>query len=532
MSVTNTKSIILRGGIVGVALALGIFVACAKKGPPRPTCQDVSDAGADGPNLPPYTTVSTDARPIEAFGMESDPGPQCTDCRQDDAVEIMAVSDFEEAFAPAWFKYGEPGVFIDPLQSGEPITDAGAPVVGASPPQPWWGLQVSTLADLPGGERCGSKYALHMLGGPFTSWGGGYVTRHFTVRGEYMTRCSPDGSQCFCKNGPAPMVDAGPNTENGLGLRPKFMPDGVMNADEATGCIFWASPVAGQPSLLGVDLSDFDGITFWARRGPSGQSSLRVALVDDSVSTDLALFRERQAYNEGIPLDESGANCRRTVECCEQCREMEYNKYVPGVDGGAAAHCEPAAVDKRCHVEGERLPYCREIPGDAGPQMFNYGTGCGPFPEAGVEVDAGDPCWTGSTGAQTVWNDWDDDFELCCPPTMENEDPADRNGDPRYGGTECKPYVFNYDQSSGSYCYHDGEILPEKNQNRCDEGFEASVVVGQEWKLYTVPWAELRRFTPDKAPLNPNGIWQIAFYFGAGYLDTYLDDVGFYRRRK
>jgi hypothetical protein len=93
------------------------------------------------------------------------------------------------------------------------------------------------------------------------------------------------------------------------------------------------------------------------------------------------------------------------------------------------------------------------------------------------------------------------------------------------------PYVFNFDQSSGSYCYKPGQVLPEKNQNRCDEGFEASVNVDTEWRQFRIPWRELRRFTPDKPPFDPDGVWQLAFYFSSGYLDTYIDDVGFYRRR-
>ena len=32
-------------------------------------------------------------------------------------------------------------------------------------------------------------------------------------------------------------------------------------------------------------------------------------------------------------------------------------------------------------------------------------------------------------------------------------------------------------------------------------------------------------------PINPWSIWMLAFYFSSGYLDTYIDDVGFYRRR-
>jgi hypothetical protein len=556
MSVTKTKTLMIRGGALGAAIALGAFIACEPKGPPRPKCEDVSDAGTnDAVAIPPYTLISTDAQPIEAYGMESDPGPQCTDCRQDDDYEIMAISDFEDGYAAAWFNYGEPGVFIEPPQAGEPWVDDGegniAVSPGKGPPQPWWGLQVADLKS-EGLSRCGSNYALHLEGARFTSWGGGYVTRHFVVRDKYMDRenlcgvregivaeggVNDVGDPLLQENQP---FDGGAAVNGVGGQIPRYLPEDYTTTREtATGCIFWASPVAGQPSMLGFDVSDFEGVSFWARRGPSGQATLRVALIDDNVSDTLALYRERIYYEAEkrknpmaeVDIDKAGALCTRTLECCVGCGEVEYNKYFPPTtndDGTAtAAHCEPVK-QKRCHTPGEPLVHCRPDPNQPGQiQIFNWkGTDCGDAPTP----ETPEHCWTVQS-AQQVADDWDDDFPLCCPPTVENEDPGELNGDPRYGGSECKPYVFNYDQSSGNYCYHEGDVLPEKNQNRCGEGFEASVVVDTEWKLYTIPWAELRRFTPDKPPLDPHRLWQVAFYFSSGYLDTYVDDVGFYKRR-
>jgi hypothetical protein len=515
------------------------FAGCEAKGPPRPTCEDVSDAGtSDGPEIVPYTAITTDAQPPEAFGMEPDPGPTCTDCRQDDAYEVMTISDFEDGFAPAWFNYGEPGILLEPSQAGEARAEDGGVIPNLNPPQPWWGLQVANLEKDHGGARCGSRYALHMTGDRFSSWGGGFVTRHFIVRGDYMDRENLCGARSDLTENPNQPLDGG-LLVNGIGKVPQFMPESYGTTREsATGCIFWASPVADQPSVLGFDVEDFDGISFWARRGPSGQSSIRVALVDSSVSDDLALYTERLYYraekardpNAVVDPDKAGAACTRVEECCENCSVVDYLKYVPPVIVGSTviepARCDPV-TEKRCHVPGERLVHCRPNPDNPGLiQLFDYrGTDCGLAPGP----DTPDYCWT--TDPVQVANSWDDDFPLCCPPTMENENPAELNGDPRYGGTECRPYIFNYDQSSGSYCYHDGEVLPEKNQNRCGEAFEASVVVHTEWRHFRISWDELRRFTPDKEPLDPKAIWQVAFYFGSGYLDTYIDDVGFYRRR-
>jgi hypothetical protein len=534
MRLTKTKRRLMQAAVLAGAASASLFAACTAEGPRRPTCADVRDAGAaDAVDITPYTMLTTDAQPTSAYGMEPDPGPQCLDCTQDRDFEIMTISDFEDGFAPAWFNYGEPGVLIEPPQAGEGIGEDGMPT-GINPPQPWWGLQVAALETLPGGARCGSRYALHMEGGRFVAWGGGYVTRHFITRGEYMTRVSPNG-QHLCED---PRAEADP-LKNGVGLAPSFMPEGTTALQDAKGCMFWASPVASQPSLRGLDVSDFEGVTFWARRGPSGQSLLRVALVDDNTSEDLALQVERDAWPERTP-NEAGAKCTRVKSCCRVCNQVTHDEYVPAVTTGPMedwtdAFVRPAVTEKRCWIAGERLPHFapKIVNGTEVIAAWDFrDVACGPEPT--TNDTASTDCW--SAEASQIYDSWETDYARCCPYTMEEEEllnnPNEKGGDPRYGGTECSPYIFQFDYSSGSYCHNEGDVLPERNQNRCGEGFEAAVVVDTEWKLFRVPWAELRRYTPDRPPFDPRGVWQVSFYFGQGMLDTYVDDVGFYRKRR
>src|SRR5262245_29822729 len=132
MSITTTKLRMIQGSVAVALVSGGMFAACTGKGPPRPTCEGLAafDAGLD---VQPYTTVLTDAQPPESFGQEEDPGPQCINCTQDRDVDIMTVVDFENGFAPAWFNYGEPGIFLEPPAAG-PATPDGSTTPNNVPP--------------------------------------------------------------------------------------------------------------------------------------------------------------------------------------------------------------------------------------------------------------------------------------------------------------------------------------------------------------------------------------------------------------
>ncbi len=488
MSRPSAQQWIIRGSITSAAISV-VVAACVTNEHPRPTCASLADGGA--PRVEPpadktyFAIPSTDAQAPTALGLEADPGPTCTNCQSGEALEIMLVSDFEDGYAPAWINYGEPGAVVEPHGIGSAEGEDGGTI---TPPQPYFGLQATDLRTLSGGARCGSHYALHLLGGPFLSWGGGFATQFLSVRGaQYLDQyCPADGV-----------------------TEPALHGFGTAPLREGESCRFWSAPVLGQPSRLGIDVSGFDGISLWARRGPSGAAALRVALVDVNTAQESALNAELQGREPA---------CKRVVSCCLQCNSLTHVVFdagppdVPNFTLGET-------TDMRCHVPGEPLPPFRADGGS-----FEVQTGY-PDPNASWEPGVG-----GTTDPQRVknaWDGWNRDFKPCCPSTLAE--------DPKYGGNEpgeCAPYVFKFDPSSGNYCQRPGELLPEKNDNRCEDGFEASVVVDTEWKLFTIPWSELRRSTIGRPPLEPSSIWAIRLYPTAGWLDTYIDDIGFYRKRQ
>src|SRR5262245_43397340 len=115
--------------LVASGVLSAVAAACVSHDHPRPTCADLADGGTrefDIPEASVYAVVpSTDAQPITSYGLEADPGPSCSDCREEDAVELVPIADFEQGFAPAWFDYGEPGAAIEPQQTGEGFDELG-----------------------------------------------------------------------------------------------------------------------------------------------------------------------------------------------------------------------------------------------------------------------------------------------------------------------------------------------------------------------------------------------------------------------
>jgi len=481
---------IIRGSIASVVLSL-VIAACVTSEHPRPTCAVLADGGPariDPPDATTFISVpSTDAQATTALGIEEDPGPTCTNCQAGDAYEIMTVVDFEEGYGPAWIDYGEPGAAVEPHSVGA-ACDASVNV-----PAPYYGLQAVDLSTQPGGARCASRYALHMEGGPFKTWGGGYATQFLSVRGQKWVDqyCPPD-------------LPAGPAT-TGIGIAP------VASGES---CSFWATPVSGQPSRTGIDVSQFEGLSLWARRGPGGASTLRIALLDGNTAPESALSAEQQ----GLPPP-----CKRVVSCCQSCL-LDHHAYLDASVDPTTNQETLSAVeedDYRCIVDGEAPSPIQLHPGsELDASDFLYRNGCTNELKASADEH-------NTQNIKSAWDSWNRDHKPCCPKTVAE--------DPKYGGDfkdECAPYVFKYDYSSGNYCQLPGEKLPEKNDNRCDDGFEAPIVVDTEWKLFRIPWSELRRSTLGRPPLDPHGIWTIRIYPGAGWLDTYIDDIGFYRKRQ
>jgi len=126
---------------------------------------------------------------------------------------------------------------------------------------------------------------LHFRGGLFRKWGGGESHAFTDPVGRYRLTpsdtCAPDVDFC------PPPIPAGATVDTaGLPLKGRTGDDYLQSHDF-------------------VDVSNYDGIAFWARRGPEGYDRVLVIVTDKFTSSRLA--RENETY------------CRRVRECHTTC---------------------------------------------------------------------------------------------------------------------------------------------------------------------------------------------------------------------
>jgi hypothetical protein len=230
---------------------------------------------------------SEPAYPQIATGMD-DPGSRRADCRGLVGLQFSNVwfLNFEAdpaypdavGIAAAWAGHDDDseGSFRTP---GEANWYRGLLGRHGAP----WGLPAQRVDDAP---RCDGKdndWALHYRGGRFNLFGGGigHPLALLNPCPEAKGDGHPDDLLC-------PPAPAEGDTTDGAGL-----PLAGRNGE----------PYAQPHSYW--NLSGFDGIAFWARRGPEGQGSLTVIITDKHTSDDLN--RENETY------------CRRLVKCRTRC---------------------------------------------------------------------------------------------------------------------------------------------------------------------------------------------------------------------
>jgi hypothetical protein len=144
-----------------------------------------------------------------------------------------------------------------------------------------WGLPAERVEGAPScnGER--NDWVLHFRGGRFNRFGGGM--------GHPLAQvCELNPAHELC----ARTVEEGASVDNaGFPLGPA----GGGNYNP--------------PTHSFVDISQYDGISFWARRGPESEAYIGVVVFDKYTSDDLN--RQNQTY------------CRRLKECRTQCLNRE-----------------------------------------------------------------------------------------------------------------------------------------------------------------------------------------------------------------
>jgi hypothetical protein len=405
---------------------------------------------------------ATPVYPPIATGLP-DPGSGAVDCSVLDGIETSQA--FYDTFEPAstvdggvgvalawtgyddlsWGSFHVPGDItwyssLPPFDCVEPRCDPGSP-------GPW-----GVAAYPAGGPSCDGQpndWSLHFRGGLFRNWGGGISTVFTDPRGG----CEPDADIC------PPEAGATLDSAN----LPTTTADGGQYAQ----------------SHAFVDASAYDGVAFWARTGPEGQTAMIITVTDNFTSDRLArqnqtfCRRLKQCYTQCL----SGVPCTLTQDPLDTLHPTVYRCFDPasGPFPGSVGNTAPGGTDVPAFLD---LLYPR----------------CGPS-----------ACTT--------------------PRTYRDLD---------FDGKDCRPYTFPAGDYSAEYCWNDGDLPPPDRDEQCLDGWAAAVDLTLDWHYFEVPWSSMYQggFGKQAPYFNTKAIDTVAFGFIDGWADVYVDNVSFYRVKR
>ncbi len=343
-------------------------------------------------------------------------------------------------------------------------------------------------------ERCGAvTHALHVRGGPFREWGGGVGARLLNLASTAATNigafcptpppAEPDpATPSFCPK-PNPALDAAPGVT---------MPDGTVTTP---------IPASNYYAMV-VDLHEWEGISFWARRGPDSQAGFRVALGDRNTDDDIAFLES----NSGV-----APRCSRIKQCeCRQKDQLCLPRNPLSDDNRDATWCWNPATD--VPPLPEVLPAGYD-PARDGPFLPNYNLDDHNFERCGA--------WSCDQPYKAFENFPDLAFATQANTSVK-------------GSNVCANYAFNTDQT-GMYCYDPVHgPPPAEGTERCGDTWLDPVTLSPDWKFFKVPFAELRQegWAKRFPKLDVSAVTMVRFTWSVGWVDYWIDDVRFYRRKK
>jgi hypothetical protein len=363
-----------------------------------------------------------------------------------------------------------------------------------------------------GGDLCTPPQlgngVLHMFGGPFLSWGGGIGVAMQKLNGR------DPGNNGFNVD-LAPMTDpAAPKGYCCSGA----IPSTTSPCEKTTDPKFAATcpPADAEFAVYvgAIDVSQYVGVSFWARRGYTGQAGVRVNVGDKYTDDDLNYLAQRQQMDTGQPQP---LHCKRARECA--CRN--HQDCLPFI--GATAFAPATGVPQ--NLENYGGFFCGTVvpPGNlsggciglnGGPSLCCAATACdAPYPaypndliaDAGL-VPGRPPPWGGNGGPGGA-------------------------GDPQFYGRPCTPYAYENGVDS-LFCYDPArDPPPALPTEQCGDHWISVVTLDTGWQFYKVPFTDLHQqgFAQKSEQLDLHSVSVVRFTWDVGYVDDWFDDVSFYR---
>jgi hypothetical protein len=378
-----------------------------------------------------------------------------------DTFELTTTDPGETGVAQGWSSYDDLTKFAFHTP-GDATWYPGLSPEGVKSFYAPWGLP----ADRFPGPACDGKpndWVMHFKGGLFRKWGGGISHALTDPVGRYRPSpsdpCPPDVDFC-----PAPIAADAPFDSVGL-------PTAGIPTKDDTGKLV-APPYLQSHDFF--DVSKYDGVAFWARRGPDGQNQSFVILTDKFTSGRLA--RENQTF------------CRRVRECHTMCLSgAPCTPGEPDMNGKPVYRCFDPTAGQLPAMQASQIPVASQLD-----LMFPR---CGP--------------------------------SACTSPSSYQ----DRDFDDK----ACTRYTFPAADESGEFCYDPGKDQPPPSRDdRCQDGWTTTIELTPDWKFYALPWSQFGQGGfGKKAPyMDLKSIDTIAFGATMGWADAYFDNVTLYRRKK
>ena len=375
-------------------------------------------------------TLPNDDPPGCLYLCQPDPPPKLVDCQTPVAgLEFLEVWTFNGTNAPYLYTYSDRSVHNLNVHGWEPPTEGTVRCQGV--------VGEAVNGDGEPIEIEGLDRAFHLKGGPFRDWGGG-----FGMRLQWLLE-GPD----HCAKAERPDYCQPPDTP------PPF--------DQYT-----------------FDLTSYDGISFWARRGPDSQPLLRVMIGDRRTDDDIS-------YRMSVDVPEEPRFCERNLKCgCP--------KDLP---------CTPAP-------EGMRA-------------TFDPNDRCGGGP---VSV-----CWDPE---KDPYGDQLDTYQFCGDDACNcGYEAYPEEVDPEFEGKTCNRFAFR-GGIVDDYCYDPVEGPPPYESNYlCGDHWTYPVHLTTEWQFFKVPFTKLLQqgWAKEQHQFDLNYVSMLRFSWDKGYIDYWIDDVGFYR---
>jgi hypothetical protein len=311
---------------------------------------------------------------------------------------------------------------------------------------------------------------------------------------------APFGTPPFSK---AARFKGGPFAEYGGGFGQSFRT--ISNTDEMGDNPKLAmTPSAEYPGKAtgAYDLSGWDGIAIWIRRGPLGMSTLRVGITERNSAEDLNSGAIVGLYPDilpGEPGNEAGT------------------ESLPGAPG--------VAENKNCRRW--RLCGC------------SAGTPCSPF-YADNGNFVGNYCFDPAKGNPDAADLIIAKVQACGETRCEQPNTSTMLPDPLYSklgddGTrvsKCTAAMTD-DGKTDMFCWDPAiDPPPPAKRQRCNNPFSRPLTITTDWQLIKVPFTELRQ--ADEANLSDDmdlkSVKQIVVTHGAGWTDFWIANLGFYKK--